>query len=110
MTRKPRSAYPDKTRASRSARRQAILDAAAKRMGVESWSTLESVVRSVMEVSDTDEQAARRLRDLIRQLANTIKDGQPDEPPADMVEILEQYPLKSAGRPAQTKPANPPAP
>lgn len=97
MTRKPRSAYKDRTRATRAARRQAILDAAARRMGVNSWSGVESWVRQALEDAATDEHAAARLNSLFYNLSEKIKAGDPERSPADMVEILEKYPIRQPG-------------
>lgn len=96
--RKPRSAYPDHTRAYREKRRQAILNAAAARMGVQSWSVVERLVREALEDAATDEQAAARLNSLIYNLSEKIKAGDSEKPPADMEMIRETYPVRPAGR------------
>jgi hypothetical protein len=93
MTRKPRSTYPDRTRATRAARRQAILNAAAQRMGVESWSTVEARTRWALETAATDHGAAAQLRELLLGLADKIIDGPADRPPADVQAVRDRFPL-----------------
>lgn len=93
MTRKPRSTYPDRTRAARAARRQAILNAAAQRMGVESWSTVEARTRWALETAATDHGAAAQLRELLLGLADKIIDGPADRPPADVQAVRDRFPL-----------------
>ena len=102
MTRKPRSTYPDRTRATRAARRQAILDAAAQRMGEQSWSTVEARTRWALESAASDNGAAMQLRELLLDLADKIIDGPADRPPADVKTVYEMYPVRSAGRPPAT--------
>ena len=92
MTRKPRNSYTDHTRADRSRRRQAILDAAALRMGEQSWSAVESSVRAALE-KKTDAGASRGLRELLYDLADRIIDGPANRPPADIKAIYDAYPL-----------------
>jgi hypothetical protein len=99
MTRKPRSAYEDHTRKERAARRQAVLDAAAVRMGYTSWSAFETFVRGALEGAATDRGAARNLKVFMEESTKRIGEGAPNLPPADLQEIAERWPTRSPGRP-----------
>ncbi len=99
MTTKTRSSSDDHTRALRAGRRNAILDAAAVRMGRETWTKFESEVRQALETADTDGLASANLRLLFTDVTSRIKDGQPDQPPADIQKALSTYPIRKAGRP-----------
>ena len=113
MTRKPRNSYTDHTRADRSRRRQAILDAAAQRMGEQSWSVVETMIRAALE-KKTDAGASRGLRELLYDLADRITDGTANRPPADIKAIYDAYPLldnRGYVRTSEPAPATPvPAP
>ena len=97
MTPKPRSKN-DPTRNTRQARRQAILNAAAVRMGYGSWVKLAGAVRKAME-GDT---ATGLMMDLSRLLneadycLNVSETG--SQPPADMLAVAAAYPVKTAER------------
>ena len=100
-TPKPRT--PDHTRALRANRRQALLDAAAARMGRETWQRLATEFRSAVETAETDAQASDNLRALCRDLLAQIKDGRPDLPPADVVAAIAAYPLGRSGNPQRRR-------
>ena len=87
---KPRS---DKTRGIRAKRRQAFLDAAARRMGMLNWGKLQEWTRECVEGPMTDQGVNNRLRDMLLKLANGIPGGDPNAPPADMNKVREMYPV-----------------
>lgn len=100
-TPKPRT--PDRTLAQRQNRRQALLDAAAARMGRETWQRLATAFRSAVESAATDAQAANNLRALCADLLGQIKDGQPDMPPADVLAAIAAHPFGKPGNPHKPK-------
>lgn len=105
MTQKPRSSYTDHTRKLRSGRRNAILNAAAVRMGFSSWVTFSTAVRRVMESANTDSNVFNALGDFLSDLAKDMPNGKHPDPPADMQAILATYPPRKSGRPkSQLKP------
>jgi len=83
----------DRTRAKRSNKRQAILDIAARRLGVPCWSTLEHQVREAIESPDaTDFTVGENLRILFLDLAGSIKRGEHDQPAEDVERWRKDYP------------------
>lgn len=82
----------DKTRGIRAKRRQAFMDAAAKRMGMLDWGSFQKWIRECMEDPDTDEAVNDRLRRCLWTVAGNIKIGDPNIPPADVLKIFETYP------------------
>lgn len=95
----PKLRTQDRTRALRANRRQALLDAAAARMGRETWQRLATAFRSAVETAETDAQASENLRALCQDLLAQIKDGRPDLPPVDVLETIAAYPLGRSGNP-----------
>lgn len=94
--------HGDTTRGERSARREALLNVAAHRMGKESWSAVETVIREAVEhgsgtgiETDIDIQLAL-ITALDFLLAETrIKlIGRSIDPPADVIEALKAHPRR----------------
>lgn len=92
-----RSIYPDNSTALRAARRQALLDVAARRMGYKSWSALESQVRKVLEQATTNAEANNALYEIIADMRVALWSHKidPDAPPADVLAALRAHPRKT---------------
>lgn len=90
-TPKPRVDYTKKIRADR---REALLDAAAKRMGLLDWAALMKWARECVEEPSTDQGVNTRLRDMLSTLIKSIPGGDPSAPPADIDAVRALYPKR----------------
>lgn len=84
----------DTTRKIRADRRQAFLDAAARRMGMLDWGSLTKWARECAEEPSTDQGVNNRLRKMLLSLADNIPGGDPNTPPTDMDQVRADYPVK----------------
>ena len=93
-----RSKYPDKTRSIRAGRREALLNIAAHRLGVDSWSKLESEFRKAVETGKTNKEINDNLRFLLQSALTLIDEGT-DDLPDDLIAALGEFPARKPGRP-----------
>jgi hypothetical protein len=91
--------YKDNTRALRDRRREAILNAAARRMGFTSWRNFGSHVRAQVEPAQTDFIASENLRFILNAASNNVREGKRGTPPADIIAALDAFPARKPGRP-----------
>lgn len=92
MTTTPRKDY---TRAARSARRQALLDVAARRFGLESWSSFESAIRQAVEKSEDNSDLQENLAfELLGAREALMETDRSPEPAQDLLEALAAHPRK----------------
>lgn len=84
----------DTTRKVRADRRQACLDAAARRMGMLNWGKFTQWVRECVEEPTTDQGVNNRLRQMLNTIASNIPGGDPSIPPADIEQVRALYPAK----------------
>lgn len=97
---KPRT---DTTKATRSRRRQALLDVAARRMGFESWSTFEKNVRKVVETASSDFSLSMNLVEILDAAKERAyidagpRSAEYNKRPADVLAVLAAHPRKERG-------------
>lgn len=87
----------DTTQGERSARREALLNVAARRMGKESWSAVETAIREAVERNSTNLQVQIALIDTLESLLAEARgnvSGRAYDPPADIIEALEAHPRR----------------
>jgi hypothetical protein len=89
-TKKPRFDYTRKVRAER---RQAYLDAAARRMGLLDWGALAKWARECMEMAGTDADINAALGRMLTICRDGLQAGT-NGPAADVAEILAKFPIK----------------
>ena len=77
----------DTTRKVRADRRQAFLDAAARRMGMLDWGKFTQWVRECVEQPTTDQGVNSRLRMMFTDIAGNIPGGEPNISPADIDQV-----------------------
>lgn len=83
----------DKTRKVRADRRQAFLDAVARRFGCLDWGSFTQWARECAEEPDSDQGVNERLLTMLTSIAASIQKGDPNARPADMDRVRELYPI-----------------
>lgn len=88
----------DTTQGERSARREALLNVAAKRMGKETWSAVETAIREAVETAPTHSQTQSNLIYALESLLDGARfrlcTAIDDPPPADVLEALKAHPRR----------------
>lgn len=93
-----RNDYPDLTKSQRARRRYALQDAAARRMGYETWQKFGTAIRNAAENTTTNDELITALSALLDQAKQHLTAAPADDQPAeDILQALAAHPPKKRG-------------